>query len=304
MGKGFYPGVELVRIWGVMAVVWIHYGTGSILGMGYAVACFVTISFFFAWRMIESSKADRLKGRLLKLAVPFFAWGAVSYFVALAIGSRNGLAPLFWQLTFGHDTCKPLYYLLDVAIVMSVLFSLRRFLLFRSFWVVAAVLSLFALCAQYTGFNYRIFSALPIQASYTLGRAVEFLPIAVVGCALGAIAIRGRLSLVVGMVLIVCGTVATKCGLLKVDNQFGFAGVSQILISAGVVTVATAWTTGNEHLKAIRAISVASAGIYYIHTIVGGVLAHLGYAGYLVVFCTTAVIVFAGLRVPVLRRLL
>lgn len=302
--KVFYPAVELVRIWGAMAVVWIHYGTGKMLGMGYAVPCFVVISFFFAWKMIESAKADALRRRLLRLAIPFFAWGAVSYFAALATGSRSGLASLVWQLALGHDTCKPLYYLLDVAIITSSLFALRRLLPPRGFWIVVAMLSLFDVCVQYAGFNYRVFSKLPMQASYTLGRLVELFPIAVAGCGLGAIAIRGRLSFFVGMGLFACGAVATKCGALWVDMQFGYAGVTHILLSAGILAMATSWATDNEWLKSIRGISVASAGVYYIHPIVGGVLAHFGCKGYPVVFCTTAAIVFVGLRVPVLRRLL
>ena len=66
----FYPGIEVLRILGAMAVVWAHYGKFRMPVVKFAVPCFVAISFFLGWKMIESKSPERLLRSLSRLAIP------------------------------------------------------------------------------------------------------------------------------------------------------------------------------------------------------------------------------------------
>lgn len=300
----FYPGVETLRLLGAMAVVWAHYGKFSMPVVKFAVPCFVAISFFFGWRTIESKSPERLLKNVARLAIPFFAWGVVSYLVALALGTKSGIAPLLWQLTLGHATCMPLYYLLDMAAIMAALFAFRRFLPVHAFWSVAGFLVLACLALQYSGLNYKAFGGLPFEAAFPLGRIAELLPAAVAGCAIAAGVPRGRGSFAAGAALSSAAVATLLCGWLAVEKQvqFGYAGLALFVGSAGFVLMGTAFATQNPVLRRIRSVSAATAGVYFIHTIVGDVLCRFGVRKYWPILAVSFIVTMIGLRIPLVRR--
>ncbi len=299
-----FPAVEILRFWAAAAVVWIHYPWGWMPGIRFAVPFFVVTSFFFAWKTIDGEDAGRLGRKLWRLWLPFLTWGAVSYAVAIAIGTRTGLKPLLWQMTLGHDTCKPLYYLLDAGIVMSLLFGLRRLFVRKGFWYAAVALAATCLALQYSEWNWCAFSRLPIQASYPLGRIVEFIPLAVAGCALAAIGLRGWRAVVAGAGLIVASGLITRIAAFCVEDSFGYAGLAQLAGAAGIVLAATSWKSVDSRFLAIRNVSIATAGVYFVHNIIGNALVHFGHGGYLTVLSLSFAFAFAGLHIPGLRKVL
>lgn len=293
-----YIGIELLRLWGAFAVVWIHFGTTRIPGVAFAVPCFVIISFFFAWKMIDSIDVIKLRQRLWRLLVPFFVWGIVSYVVALAIGIHSGITPLLWQLTLGHSTCAPLYYLFDVAVFMVILFLLRKFMACRMFWCVITTLVIGCLWMQYTGVNYYIWSPLPSEASYPIGRIFELFPHAVGGCALSALDLKGWRAFALGTVLFVCGMTMIVCAPFRVSAQFGYAGLPYLLGASGLVLSATAWSGGECWFWRVCNLSVATAGVYFIHPIVGFILNHFGLGCFSLVMFMSFCTVILGLHIP------
>ena len=293
-----YLGIELLRLWGASSIVWIHLGSTQIPGMGFAVPCFMIISFFFSWKMIDSVDAVKLRQRLWRLAVPFFAWGFVSYIVALALGTSSGIAPLIWQLTLGHSTCAPLYFLFNVAVLMVVLFMLRKFMAFRIFWCVVTALLVVCLWAQYSGVNYCIWKSLPFEASYPIGRIFELFPHAVAGCALAALECRGWRAFVLGVILFGCGVLMNMCTPFRVSDQFGYAGLVNLLGASGLVLSATAWRGGKRSSFGVCSLSIATAGVYFIHPIVGSILNHFGLGCFSLVLIISFSITLLGLHVP------
>ena len=300
--RPFYPCVEILRLLGAMAVVWAHYGRYRIPVVWLAVPCFVVISFFFGWRTIASGEFTRLRRSLARFAVPFFAWGAISYIVAVAIGTKTGLSPLMWQLLLGHSTCMPLYYLFDMAVMMSLIFVLRRYLSVRMFWGVLGCIAAACFCLQYSGLNYRLFHPLPTEVSYPLGRIAELLPSAVAGCAIAAGAMHGRRSLVVGSAMS-CVSVALLLSGISGGGDFGYAGLTLAAGAAGFVLASTAFASSNPKLARIRLVSAATAGVYFIHTIVGDVLHLFKAPKFQHVFLISLVITLVCLRIPFVRGL-
>ena len=294
----FYFGIELLRLWGALAIVWIHFGSARIPGVAFAVPCFVVISFFFSWKYLKAVDVVKLRRRLWRLAIPFFAWGIVSYFVALAIGTHTGITPLLWQLMLGHSTCAPLYYLFEVAVFVMLLFLLRKLVTGSLFWWMVTLLAIGCLCAQYTEVNHRVWSSLPFEASYPLGRIVELFPHAVAGCALAALDWKGWRAFIIGLVLFGCGTVMIKCPPFRVSAHFGYAGISYLLGASGLVLSATAWSGTKYSLQALCCLSAATAGVYYIHPIVGSVLNYFGVGYYSLVVFVSFFVVLLGLHLP------
>ena len=299
----FYPYVEVLRLLGAMAVVWAHYGRFRIPVVRFAVPCFVVISFFLGWRTIASGEFARLRRSLVRFAVPFFGWGVISYIVAVAIGTKTGLTPLMWQLTLGHSTCMPLYYLFDLAVMMTFIFVLRRILPVRLFWSALGCLTAVCFGLQYSGLNYRMFIHLPPEASYPLGRMAELLPAAVSGCAIAAGAVHGLRPLIFGAILSCASVALLLSGLVGVDGNFGYAGLSLSAGAAGFVLVSTAFASSNPKLARIRFLSAATAGVYFIHTIVGDLLHLFKTPKFQQVLLISLLVSLIGLRVPFVRGL-
>jgi surface polysaccharide O-acyltransferase-like enzyme len=299
----FYPYVEVLRILGAMAVVWAHYGRFRIPVVKFAVPCFVVISFFFGWRTIAAGDFARLRRCLFRLAVPFFAWGVVSYVVAIAQGTKSGISPLLWQMLLGHSTCMPLYYLWDVAAMTVFLFVLGRYLSGRAFWWAAGGIVLACFALQVSGLNYRLFSRLPFEAAFPLGRLAELLPSAVAGCAIAAAATRGCGTLAVGLMAACVPVVLLLCGISGAKDGFGYAGPLLLAGASGMVLAATAFTSGDPRLAKIRLLSEATAGVYFIHTIVGDVLHVFKTPKFPQVLLISLLVTLIGLRLPIVRVL-
>lgn len=148
--KTFYLGIELLRIWGAMAVVWIHYGPARMPGVAFAVPCFVVMSFFFSWKTLDDVDGFRLFKRIKRLAIPFVSWGCVSYLISITIGNSRGMEPLLWQLCLGHATCTPLYYIFDITVIFVLLFLLRKCFVRRFFWPIVVGLAVVCFSLQYS----------------------------------------------------------------------------------------------------------------------------------------------------------
>jgi len=299
----FYPYVEVLRLLGAAAVVWAHYGRFRIPVVRLAVPCFVVISFFFGWRAIESGEFARLRRILVRFAIPFFGWGVISYAVAIAIGTKAGVSPLLWQLTLGHSTCMPLYYLLDMAFMTSFIFVLRRYLSARMFWCASGCVAALCFYVQYSGLNYGTFSHLPLEASYPLGRLAELLPAAVAGCAIAAGGMRGLRPLFAGLALSCVSVALLLSGTSWVGENFGYAGFVMSAGAAGFVLASTAFASVDPRLAKIRLVSAATAGVYFIHTIVGDILHLYKTPKFQQVLLISLVVSLIGIRIPFVRGL-
>ncbi len=299
----FYPYVEVLRILCAMAVVWAHYGRYRIPAVRFAVPCFVAISFFFGWRTITTGELARLRRSLVRFAVPFFAWGTVSYVVAVAIGTKTGLSPLLWQLSLGHSTCMPLYYLFDMAVMLTLIFFLRRIFPARVFWGALGCIAAACFWLQYSGLNYRLFHPMVFEAAFPLGRMAELLPSAVTGCAIAAVAARGLRSLVAGLAISLVSVVLMYLGISGTAGDFGYSGFTLAAGAAGLLLASTAFASGDPRLAKIRILSEATAGVYFIHTIVGDVLHVFKTPKFPQVLLISLLVTLIGLRLPIVRAL-
>ena len=270
-------------------------------GVIFAVPCFVVMSFFLSWTIFDNLDTARLYNRIGKLVLPFVTWGFISYLIAIVTGDRAGIEPLLWQLSLGHATCTPLYYLFDVTVIIIILFVLRKCFSLQLFLVVSAFLAVICLYAQYSGLNYYIFGSLPFEASYPLGRIAELFPNAVAGFILASINRKGWLRIIIGVILV--GTGLLMVSPCRVSSQFGYSGLAPLFVASGLVLLATTWTVSPRHFSWLYVLSSTTAGIYYIHCIVGVVLTHLGYGSYLLVLLVSFLIVLLGLHLPGLYML-
>ncbi len=294
--SSFFLGMEFLRLWGAMAVVWLHYGPFRMPGVTFAVPCFVVMSFFLSWKMIDDKDSIRLLKRIQGLVIPFFSWGCISYLIAILIGNSAGLAPLLWQLCLGHATCTPLYYLFDVTVIMTFIFVLRKCLVRWAFCIAVALLVVICLFMQYSGLNHFIFGRLPFEASYPLGRIAELFPHAVMGCTLASINRKGWRSAIIGIILVGAGLLMVSP--FRVPLQFGYAGLAPLFVASGLVSIVTAWTVTPGIFSWVRTLSSTTAGIYYIHCTVGAILTYFGRGSYLLVLLASFFIVLLGLHVP------
>lgn len=302
-------GIALIKVFACLLVISLHFG-GKAFGRRLAVPAFMFIAVYLSAKTIMSGDGVRLRKRLLRLLVPYAAWGVIGYaYRAFAYDLCNPL-DLVEQLLTGYPTCGHMYYINLLFWFTILLFLVEK--LFRR-WSVILCLSLTALSfvMQYTGWNYALFGGIEAGVRHTLGRFFEFLPLAAGGLMLAKVDREGGVSpkrkCQVAMVLFGISAILMACGFPGYPPGFAYGGFAPFLMCLSSCVLLVAW--GDVHSdgqgkwsQVLVALSMLTPGIYYCHMIVGEAVRHVlgwgnSHALALVVAFASAAVVAAVLRV-------
>lgn len=196
---------------------------------------------------------------------------------------------LLSQLTLGVPACPPLYFMtllivstitiagclaLGRACVPSRTASAAREVLISN----ALLMSVFVACLflQYSGVNHRLFASLSLYPQTALGRFVELLPAAVLGYWLRQLR-EHKWS--VGLVAALSLTAFVSMKMFNFNLSapgFSYSGIYLLLGTVALLSIAILLGGNKEavpqrHLPsaAIKELANLTAGIYYIHILVG-----------------------------------
>lgn len=269
-------GIDVLKALACAGVVIQHFGGGTGGGVRFAVPVFMFTSIYLSGNTIQHGNVGQLLRRMKRLYIPFAAWGMLYFLAMCLIERRFNVADLFLQLTIGVPACPPLYFMFLLAANTLLLFLVAR--CGRYSMALLAVIFASCLVLQYAGLNVRIFAGLPFHPQHALGRFAELLPAAICGYCL-FLSDRKWLVTICATLLFSFAAVAEDClhcpgfSYQGVYVLCGAACVSSVAISLGERVLCESskgvglWTVG---------IAGLTAGIYYVHLIVGKGLEAVG----------------------------
>lgn len=177
-------GICLLRCLFTFQVAMGHSGGGSYFyWIGTAVPFFMLTSFYLTAPMFHSLDRSKIKRRIFRICVPYFGYGFISFIVISLFNLLNGksivpVKDLLWQLSLGSSFVldPPLWFLFDLIICSIIIFLVSTYIIHKKLMLFILIIGSF--CLQYTEINFLLFSSLPSESKWSLGRLIEMLPYA------------------------------------------------------------------------------------------------------------------------------
>ena len=313
-------GLSLLRVFLTIFVILNHFWESDVVNRvlmplstmrSVAVPTFMLMSFYLTARKISSGSSGDLKKRIVRLAIPFFVWGGVSWLLMFLIqkvtGMQiiNGISALGWQLLTGHafHVNAPLWYM-AVLMWLTICFSLV-FMTKNKRWqaIVLNILAVLALVAQYSGVNYYVFGDLSFELKYPLGRIAEMLPYATLGYDLAHFRVFDLIGekvdnhaiLFIGSLILLL----IQITIIPVPPMSGFGYSGMYRIAASMLTftlfyyLPLQWI-GKSGKKIISVVTGHTLGVYCMHYLIGNILVTgIEKVGFSVNFFVLAVMIYA-----------
>ena len=251
-----------------------------------AVPAFMTMTFFFTANRFRLGYVPWLKKRFLRLYEPFVFW-ALAYFAIRLVVARFdawydvGIVDLLWQLALGSSgkLCMQFWFHGDLIILTALFFVAFRIVRCAkaNFYLALGSIAL-GFTLQYTPLNDAMFSWMPFEAKYTLGRLASMLPYAGAGFLLAAA--KDRLAaLTPGMKVSVAlfglwlAWLVVYCNVCpRPPSKLGYAGIQLNLTAWGVLFVF--YYLPFERMpamfsKIVLGVSKYCMGVYCMHLLLG-----------------------------------
>ena len=269
-GKNINPGIDLLKVLACLGVVTMHFGHGVMVAP-LSVPIFMFVSAYLCGRLFTDGTWNSLFSRVKRLYIPFVAWGVIYYLMFSVINKNLDICVLAKQLIIGTPACPVLYFLFLLACYSIILFFVGRM---RQRFVVLSLILIFCLMLQYSGVNAAVFNRFTFDFRVVLGRFVELLPAAIMGCAFHLIEGRGVRAKIVSSIFSLIaiavygmslgGVFALEC------EGFLYQGAPLLLGAVGVcVAGITCMATVKRGREWIHFIAQLTPGIYYIHLLIG-----------------------------------
>lgn len=242
-----------------------------------AVPLFMRTSFYLTAHVYNSPHFSKTRRRVFRICVPYFGYAFISFVVVSFVNvlNKKSILPfkdLLWQLFLGSspNLDPPLWFLADLFFCSIIIFLVSKYIAHKKFLFFLLILMAFLL--QYTGINFFLFSWMPYEAKWTLGRLMEMLPYACGGILLADSQLlkkySGNILFIFFITLLI---LFFKSHLFPNPEGFLYQGLSQFI---NTLLVFSLFYLGNlEELspkikRIILSISEYSLGIYCIHYII------------------------------------
>jgi len=256
-----------------------------------AVHTFILLAFFFTAHTIESRDWNLIGIRIMRLLKPFYIWPIIMFVLynlsSLILNGRLkfGLRDIGAQYFMGHTEILVVMYFNWIVMVLTIIYALIFYLLSRKTAFIFLIISgIWALSFVYTGKNYAMFSKLPPEMSYPLGRLAELYPTACVGIALSHInfnGVREKISNIGVWTLFYCITGFEIIWMMLISptlmqyfpaGQFNYGYPYHIALSIWFFIIGFYFNGSSLPVlirKIISEIGHYTVGVYCVHMIVG-----------------------------------
>lgn len=292
IGKTKNSGICLLRIWVCFHVVLCHFWNANeaadiLLPFSvmreYAVSTSMVLSFYLVHKTFVSRDKKRMGKRIWRIAWPQIGWTLIYWGVyelfskIFNLNWSNGISDFLLQLLTGHVmNINPTMWFQVVMLAITLLFVIVFMICEpKTGLIISIVLGASAIALRYSGITTLLFSNLPYELKYPLGRFFEMIPYAVVGNALAYWNFFERIRKFKWISFTVAIFVTLLSVLLIPDEavlSFGDHGIKGLFIACGMV--AAAYVIPIERIPAkvhsfIEFVSRYTLGIYCGHRFVG-----------------------------------
>lgn len=283
-------GIAILRPLLCLGVVCCHFGSSATpFAWHFVLPCcaplFFLISFYLFAERFTKVDGQMVRRRLFRLFLPLLSW-ALIYYLAINLSHLVFkteevicLKDFFVQCITGHSYNEPMWFQF-VLIVVTLLFFIISVACQDNKRVVCwvfGVLTVLALCLQYTSLNFRMFSPLDYSLRYPLGRICEMLPYAFAGMVLPLAVKMEKWKRVLLVGLLLSGSVLLYF-FHDAPLGFGYQGIRILLISISVFLAFKLISFGRmpERMKkVILTLSKYTLGIYCAHLLIERGIHHL-----------------------------
>lgn len=293
-------GYDILKVIMAFEIVCCHFGQNiadnnfiskKILDLKlYAVPVFMYLSFYLIGKNLSDLSLDFIKKRFSRIVIPYIFWGVVgsilcwignTVFSDYRFVEKLDLNAVIWQLMTGHSKINPsLWYSMVLLWIMIVLIIIE--LVFgKCSKYLLGLITILCIISQYTGFNYNMFSQLPYELMYPLGRFYEMFPYATIGIWMANLNINDRIreskKTEIGYVLFLIGAFIFVCSFrVNIGNitpNYMYGGLKYLFAAMILVSFAELISFHTEHNNKldfiISKITSYTMGIYYMHFVVG-----------------------------------
>ena len=247
----------------------------------YHIPTFFLISFFYTHNYFQTFNIAKIKLRFERLVIPYFFWSLVAfiknniYYFLFKKECSHSIYLFLEHLLNGHIFVTALWFQ-NILVFTTLIISIVVFAIKKEYLLIFQILMLFSYKLQYSGDNYRFFkSNFTTHYKLTYGRFFESLPNSLTGFFIAAFNLPNKLKMhkfrtVIFSVIILI--VLTKY--YSMDHLLGFKyGGLRKNIAAVLIFFIFLFTfdkiRNQKIIKLLNIITNYTAGIYFIHLIIG-----------------------------------
>lgn len=309
-------GLSALKFLCCLGVVWVHNAVGGGVLTSICVPLFIAIAIYLSEKGINQGDYLWLGHRIVRLYMPLWFWSTISLLFISFIDRRAfPLKDLVLQFTLGHVVSCPLYFLFVLSALTVLLFLVRKIIpTRRGELFICLLLILLSLFAQYINLATRMLPSVSNSVILPLGRLIELVPPACVGSFIARyenmpMVRRKKVYAAIVLLFLVFG-ILRILHVVVWPSDFGYGGVllpcATFLILAPIVSYGSRIEIGRSVITKLGAMS---AGIYYVHSIVGYLITKyypmaLSPIRFLVILVTSTVLVLTLVKVVSLRKVL
>lgn len=279
-------GISLLRIILSFMVVVDHLGDHKINNkykniLYYHIPTFFLISFYYTAKKLISIDINKIKLRFKRLIFPYFVWNIISFILNIIYHYYfNRKCPyriydLLIGLLSGRVFILALWF--QNVLIFTTLISTIIILLFKSnYLLIFQLLMILSYRFQYSGENYKFFKKHYENIySLTYGRFIDTFPCSMTGIFIASFKIKNKLDSYKFRCIFLCILFLIFSSKYNFDSNlltFRYGGLRLNIASCCIFflfLLSFESIKNNKIIKIIDILSKYTAGIYFIHLLVG-----------------------------------
>lgn len=282
-------GISILRVIMCFAVILEHFWViettpTGILGVfnwlrKIAVPVFMMLSFMLMYDRFKLYDYKDLFIRLRKLFAPLVFWAYIYWVcykfldVLYSTHLQNGVREMFLQMITGHCHINESMWFQSVIVVITIF--VVPVLFFKHELLMLNLMMVLSYCLQYSEITWHLLMPLQSEFRYPLGRLIECIPFAVLGCLLAKFRIvekckKYSFDFAVSIVLLLA--IFYKYRFFFNIEGFGYQGIEKSILSILFVCLFSILPLNLSKVKMNCEFTNYTLGIYCMHRLIANIL--------------------------------
>ena len=247
----------------------------------YHIPTFFLISFYYNSKNLISFDIKKNKLRFKRLIFPFFFWTVFSfllnniYYYQFKRNCAHTFSDFLRGLLCGRNFIVALWFQI-VLIFITLILTLLILLFKNDYLLIFQILMIISYRFQYSGENYRFFfKHYDKMYAYTYGRVIDVFPHSITGFFISSMKIKNRIIYYKIRTILISIFILFIITKYNFDNSlltFKYGGIRQNIASCCIFflfLLSFENLKNNKIKKIIDILSNYTAGIYFIHLLIG-----------------------------------
>ncbi len=246
----------------------------------YHIPTFYLLSFYFTYNTFSSFNVSKIKLRFERLIIPYISYTTIGfilnniYYYSFNKNCKHQISDFLESLINGHIFVIPLWFQYDLIFITLIL-AIIIFTFKHNYSLILLNLFILSYLLQYSGVNYHfIKNNFTVHYSLTYGRFLESLPNSISGFFIASFRLVDKLkyfklkSIILGIIIIII------ISIFKFDIKllsFKYGGIRKNIASICLFEIFyfICNNINRYFIKIIDIVTKYTAGIYFLHTIIG-----------------------------------